>query len=295
MARLDDFLEPLHQGVLEVPVPKGAVTEPLDPGWVKSPINVPTPGTIASYRKGRYHVHETATEWKVHLDRYDPKKHPVMHLVDDAPFIMLITDTLLALLMETRGTGDTRQILKVQRRAWQLEILIGSVAILTGLRILLNPRGAFSTLFGLLIPALIIGLGLVMVTRGFRARAEGGVSWGPVLSGLGICAIGGLAFTLPARVWALGILTILAIWGFASALVSFYTVSRGRTTVPEGLYYRLALGVISLVLTILIFREPAWVVLILTRVLGIIALVLGITLVVNGVRLRRRMRGSPGN
>ena len=294
MTRLDDFLEPLHQGVLEVPVPKEAVTEPLDPGWVRSSINVPSPGMIASYRKGQYHVHETATEWKVHLDRYDPKKHPVMHLVDDAPFITLITDTILALLMETRGTGDTRQILRVQKRAWQLEILIGSVTFLTGLRIVSDPRWAFQSLFGLLIPAFIIGLGLVMATRGFRSRAEGGISWGPVWSGLGICVIGALAWILPERFWAVGILVILAIWGCASALVSFYNVSKGRSAVPEGLYYRLALGIISLVLTILIFMAPAWVVFILTWVLGVIALVLGITLVVNGVRLRRRMRGSPG-
>jgi hypothetical protein len=69
MTRLDEFLEPLHHGVWEVAVPKDSVTEPLDSGWEKSKINVPSPGTIDSYRKGQYHVHETATEWRVHLDR----------------------------------------------------------------------------------------------------------------------------------------------------------------------------------------------------------------------------------
>jgi hypothetical protein len=34
---------------------------------------------------------------------------------------------------------------------------------------------------------------------------------------------------------------------------------------------------------------------ILTQVLGVIALVLGITLVVNGVRIWKRMRGSQGS
>jgi len=47
------------------------------------------------------------------------------------------------------------------------------------------------------------------------------------------------------------------------------------------------------VLTILIFLSPVRVVLILTRILGVIALVPGITLIVNGVRLRRRMRSVP--
>jgi uncharacterized membrane protein HdeD (DUF308 family) len=297
VTRLDDFLGPLHQGVLEVPVPKEAVTEPLDPGWEKSAINMPSPGMIASYRKGQYHVHETATEYKVHLDRYDPKVHPLMHLVDDAPFITMITDTLLALVMETRGTGDTQEILTVQKKAWHLEILVGAVVILTGALIYSNPRGAFHSLFVLLIPLLIIGLGILMVARGIRYRAQGGISWGTVCSGLGICLIGWLASLLSVQQWALVILVILAVWGFASAIASFLDVHRARKgflSLPEGLYYRLALGIISLVLGILIFLAPLQVVLILTRVLGVIAMVLGITLIVNGARLRERMRSVPG-
>jgi hypothetical protein len=50
---LDEFPGPLNDGVWEVIVLKDPVTEPLDPGWVKSPINVPAPGTIARYRKCR--------------------------------------------------------------------------------------------------------------------------------------------------------------------------------------------------------------------------------------------------
>jgi hypothetical protein len=75
MTRLDEFLEPLHHGVWEVVVPNDSVTEPLDSGWEKEKINVASPGTIVSYRKGQYHVHETTTEWRVHLDRHDPKLH----------------------------------------------------------------------------------------------------------------------------------------------------------------------------------------------------------------------------
>ena len=296
MTKLDDFLGPLHQGVLEVPVPKEAVTEPLDDGWVKSGINIPTPGTIASYRKGQYHVHETATEWKVHLDKYDPKKHPVMHLVDDAPFIMMITDTLLALIMETRGTGETQEILNVQRKAWQMEILIGLVVMLVGALIWSNPRGAFYSISMILLPLIIIGLGVLMVVRGIRYRAQGGISWGTVASGLGICLMGGLAFSISMQFWLLVVLAILAIWGLASAIVSFLNVQKARKglmVLPEGLPYRLILGIVSLVLVVLIFLSPVRVVVMLTRILGIIAIVLGITLIVNGVRLRERMRNIP--
>jgi uncharacterized membrane protein HdeD (DUF308 family) len=234
----------------------------------------------------------------VHLDKYDPKKHPVMHLVDDAPFIMMITDTLLALVMETRGSGETQEILNVQRKAWQLEILIGSVITLVGAFIWADPRGAFYSLFLIIFPLLIIGLGVLMVVRGIRYRAQGGISWGTVASGLGICLMGGLAFSISMQFWVLAVLAILAIWGLASAVVSFLNVHRARkglVALPEGLPYRLILGVVSLVLVILIFLSPVRVVVILTRVLGIIAMVLGITLIVNGVRLRERMRRVPAS
>ncbi len=51
MSELEDFLAPLHQGVWEVIVLKEDVTEPLGQDWVKSQFNLPSPGTIASYRK----------------------------------------------------------------------------------------------------------------------------------------------------------------------------------------------------------------------------------------------------
>jgi len=90
MTRLDDFLGPLHQGVWEVVVPKQEVTEPLDESWKKSEINVPSPEMVASYRKGQYHTHETKEEWKTHMDRYDPETSPGMHLVDDAPLVLML-------------------------------------------------------------------------------------------------------------------------------------------------------------------------------------------------------------
>ena len=112
---LDEFLRPLHEGVWEVIVPKESVTEPLDPSWVKSRINVPSPGTRASYRKGQYHAHEQQTEWHVHLDNYDPKVHPVLHLIDDAPLLLMIGDTVVTLIAGTRKkTGKEEEILKDQ-------------------------------------------------------------------------------------------------------------------------------------------------------------------------------------
>ncbi len=156
MTKLDEFLGPLNNGVWEVVVPKESVTEPLDTGWVKSPINVPTPGTIASYRKGQYHVHEQQTEWHVHLDNHDPKVHPYLHLVDDAPLLLMIGDTVVTLIAGTRKkTGNEKEILEDQKRSWKEQVLVGVLLMLVGVFIASNPMLAFEGIMLLLVPLAI--------------------------------------------------------------------------------------------------------------------------------------------
>jgi uncharacterized membrane protein HdeD (DUF308 family) len=70
-------------------------------------------------------------------------------------------------------------------------------------------------------------------------------------------------------------------------------VKRGESVGPETLGKRLALGIISLALSLLIIIAPFGVVWVLTQVLGIVSLLLGLTLVVNGLRIRGRMSVRP--
>ena len=150
VTRLDDYLSPLEEGECEVIVEKEEVTEPLD-GWEKSTFNLPTPGVIASYRKGRYHVHETKKDWRVHKDRYDPKDHPFMHLVDDAPLVFLLGGTFNALLFETKHSlsKDPMQFLNEHRVAWQILLITGMAMILIGGYVGLDPFTVFFTTLGL--------------------------------------------------------------------------------------------------------------------------------------------------
>ena len=68
--------------------------------------------------EGQYDVHETATEWRVHLDNHDPKYHPLLHLIDDAPLLLMIGDTFVTLVSGTRNkTGNEQMILEGQVRA----------------------------------------------------------------------------------------------------------------------------------------------------------------------------------
>ena len=154
---MDDFLSPLEEGEREVIVEKEEVTEPLD-GWEKSALNLPTPGVIASYRKGQYHVHETEKNWKVHKDRYDPKDHPFIHLVDDAPLVFLLGGTFNALLFDVKKslTRDPMQLLDEHRVAWQLLLIVGTAMILIGAYVGVDPFRAFLKTVKYAIPAIIL-------------------------------------------------------------------------------------------------------------------------------------------
>jgi uncharacterized membrane protein HdeD (DUF308 family) len=295
LTRLDDFLEPLSQGIWEVVIPKDTVTEPLDTGWRKSAINVPSPGTIASYRKGRFHVHETKTEWRVHLDRYDPKKNPVMHLVDDAPLILMISDTFMTLVMDTKRTAirNTADILRTQRFIWQEQVVFGFVLCLVGIFIVNNPLNFFRDLFEMIIPLLIIGLAVIFLVRPFRSRLPEKYQIVDLSRGIGIFCAGIFAWLLPLALWIIFILVILSLWMIASSVMLLKRVAKGRHAVPEGFYSRMVIGVISLVLAVLLFISPAGILMLLMEILGAVTVLLGITLGINGLRLRTWMKQVP--
>lgn len=291
MTRLDDFLSPLHHGVWEVVVEKSSVTEPLDGGWKKSALNVPSPGTIASFRKGQYHVHETRTEWRVHLDRYDPKKHPLLHLADDAPLLLMIGETCGTLISHIRhpsGTG-TQQVMEEQRLSWQRQILLGFSIFFAGVLIVANPLRFIDDVTHILIPVLLFGFGVVIAWKGFRTRSAGGIDWEGVLQGVTVFCTGIISWYLPLVIWSLAILAILAVWALATAVILLFQIARHRTAIPEGFWSRLITGILSLLLVIFSISAPRASVMLMVTVLGVIAVLVGIMFVVNGMRLRQWM------
>lgn len=294
VSELDDFLEPLHQGVWEVAVPKESVAGSPGSGWARSAINLPTPGTIASYRKGQYHVHETATEWRVHLDRYDPKVHPLLHLVDDAPLVFMISGTLLALIMDTKSAlrRETSSLVAEQKAAWQLLIVAGFCMMLIGVLIGVDPLSSFERIVILGVRLSVIGLALVVIGRGLHHDPFRVVSRGRILLGLGILAIGLISFSLELEWVASVFILILALWAFASAAVSLKRTVRGRLAVPEGFYKRLSIGIASLLFALFILAAPDAIEELLVYVVSGIALLFGFLLVLDGLSFRRRMKAS---
>ena len=294
MTKLDEYLGPLEKGVWEVTIPKQSVTEPLDAGWEKSAVNVPSPGTLASYRKGRYHVHETETEWKVHLDNHDPKTHPYLHLIDDAPLLLMIGDTFVTLVEGARKkSGDTKEILEDQKRTWQQQVLSGIFIMLFGTLIVLYPLAFFNGIVTLILPLAIIALGCVAVWNGIKTGPSGSRDRGKMYKGIAIVVVGIVVGFLPVEFFAILILLVLGLWMLASGLMLLTRATKGRAAIPEGFISRIIIAIISLILVFMIFIEPKGVLQLLMIVVGTVALLLGLMLAINGMRLRNRMEQIP--
>jgi uncharacterized membrane protein HdeD (DUF308 family) len=271
-------------------VPKESVTEPLDPGWVKSPINVPSPGTLASYRKGQFHCHEQKSEWHVHLDNYDPKVHPGLHLIDDAPLLLMIGDTVVTLISGTRRKkGNEKEILEDQKRSWKEQVLVGILLMLVGVFIVLNPLRTFEGIVHLLVPLAIICLGIITAWHGIASSPLRVLPGGLLYQGIGIVIAGLIAFYLPLNLWIAILLGILALWMLASAVYLLIRARKGRAAIPEGFTSRVIIAIISLVFVALIILNPMGTLQLLMEIVGIIAFLLGLMVLVNGVRLRNRM------
>lgn len=237
-------------------------------------------------------MHETKTEWRVHLDRYDPKVNPLLHLVDDAPLILMISDTFMTLITETKRAEmkDTEEILKTQKYAWQGQVVSGLISGFVGLRIVRNPITFFTNILELIIPLAIIFLALIVIVSALHAGSPKKRPSRDLYKGIGIFSAGIFAFILPLAFWVIFILAVVALWMISSAFMLLRRVVKGRDAVPEGFYSRMAIGIISLVSAILLVISPADILVLLIVILGTVTLLLGITLCINGLRLRSWMK-----
>ena len=291
MSTLESYLGALHQGVFQVVVPKAVVTEPLEPDWKRSAINVPSPDTIASYRKGQYHAHETVSEYRVHMDRYDPEKNPLMHLIDDAPLVLMLHETMETIFVTGKDAtrSDPLQRLEDQRVSWKLRMGLGVVLLAIGAVLLILAFYETVIFFTVILPSLILLLGLLAIVKGIQQsdRREDAVK--NVIEGSMVAGAGVVLFILW-ELYLLLILLVLAIWFFSSAVVTLLRVVRERRNLTKGFWYTLGLGVSSLVLGILAITLPEELVELLIFLLAGLVLMAGAFTVLDAYGLRNAAR-----
>lgn len=295
MSTLESYLDALHQGVFQVVVPKALVTEPLEPGWKQSAINVPSPDTIASYRKGRYHAHETVSEYRVHMDRYDPEKNPIMHLIDDAPLVLMIHETMETIFVTGRDATrrDPRQRLADQRMSWKLRMGLGAVLLAIGAVLLLLAVDETILFFTVILPSLVLILGLLTIAEGVRGRDHKERAGREIVRG-GMLAGAGLVLFVFWKLYLVLILLTLMVWFFSSAAVTLLRVVRERRRLTKGFWYTLGLGLSSLALGILVITLPDELVEILLALLAGLVLMAGAFTLLDAWGLRNVARLMEG-
>ncbi len=291
MSTLESFLDALHQGVYQVIVPKAVVTEPLEPDWKRSAINVPSPDTIASYRRGQYHAHETLSEYRVHMDRYDPEKNPLMHLIDDAPLVLMVHDTMETILVTAKDATrrDPLQRLLDQQMSWRFRMGLGALLWAIATILLFLAFYDVTPFFAVILPSLVLFLGLLTIVKGIRQRdrkehANKDIVRGSLVAGTGI-----VLFVFW-ELYLVLILLLLAIWFFSSAVVTLLRVVRERGNLTKGFWYTSGLGVSSLALGILAVTLPEGLVDLLLLLLAGIVLMAGAFMVLDAYGLRNAAR-----
>ena len=287
MPALMDFLDPLHQGVWEVIVPREEVTEPLEPPWKRSAINVPSPETVASYRNGQYHAHETGEDYRVHLDRYDPEKNPVLHLVNDAPLALMIFETLETLAVSAKDARREDPVARIAdlRLSGGMRMALGGLVAAIGAALLLLALGSVELFFELVVPALVALAGVLLLAHGVLLRARGIQGWKDVVRGLAMLA-GGVLLFLFWTLYLVLLLVLLAVWFLSSAAVTLARVVRTRGKVPQGFAFTVVLGAASLLFGYWAFVDPERLVRVLVLLLGAITLLAGAFLLVDGYGMR---------
>ncbi|MFH0967253.1 MAG: DUF308 domain-containing protein [Methanobacteriota archaeon] len=294
MTSIMEHLYPLNQGVWEVTIPKGEIPLAIGSEWERSIINIPTPGTIASYRNGQYHLHETKTHYKVHLDRFDPRIHPVLHLVDDAPLLLMIAETFITIFSFTKDPAqyDAGEMIQKQADAWHHLILLGLLSIVIGFGFVFVPDIAFEDITGLIVPIGVFMVGILTILSRFVSSDLKEKNY-TTMQGMSFIVISGVLFLIPPLLWSVFILILLGIWMFSSAAFLLSRVFRGRSGVPEGFASRCIIGITSLILGLLIFIIPAGIIRIFLLILGVLIFFFGVSGVVAGIRLRSRMTELP--
>nr|WP_319539568.1 hypothetical protein [uncultured Methanospirillum sp.] len=292
MPSIEDFLHPLHEGIWEVSIPRDQVTEPFGEEWVRSQINVPTPGTMASYRSGQYHLHETRTEFKVHLDRYDPKRHPLLHLIDDAPLLLMISETFITLISFTRqqprpGTGGQ---IDEQNAVLRHHLILGPLLIFLGVIFIIIPDLTFFGLTTLLIPGVVLLFGVLTLMSSVSIHPFRVSSRNDLIGGVWIIGVAVILGWIPPRLWGGVILVLLSGWMFASSVMLLRRVLRGRRAVPEGFVSRMLIGAVSLLLGGASLIAPEAVLMIFMDILGVLTVTAGGVVTITGIRLRRMMQ-----
>lgn len=250
MAALEDKVGALYQGTPKVSVPKGEI-EPLSGAWTKSKINLPHKGSKASYRNGRLHAHDMGDYFEVHLDRVDPDKQAVQHLIEDAPLVFWFWTGFSFASHSASGLQDRHK--ESWLDTWGIRIALGLILVALGIVIGTDPfRGrALAFLALVLATSAIAVLSLYKAAKGWKRGKGRSDLW----MGIFALVMTAVLIVFPNTVMVIMFLA-LTVWTMGSAL--FLLFGRGEKLLqPRDSLIPIILGLLSLGMAISLLVWPS--------------------------------------
>lgn len=293
MPSIEDFCGDLYNGAKEVKVPKSLVTE-ISPGWYSSRYNLPHRGSSGAMRNGRLHAHDLGDHWSVHLDRVDPKKHSMGHLIADAPLILFIwSGFLTAMLMAKEdldpGWALAPENIVLSKRDSRRKLAIGLLLVFFGTLAVLDPWIELYTVV-VLIPFFIMFLGGLLIFEGCSAPAGKGRA--KMFGGMAVIMFGFLGLALPGLILIL-MLVFIVFWTLASGIYLLVLLDESKMTWQDKLA-PLVLGSLSFVFGALLIYNMQGTLILFLQVIGGLAILIGSFFILASLGVARTVRNALG-
>ncbi|MGD1060014.1 MAG: hypothetical protein ABR879_00965 [Methanomassiliicoccales archaeon] len=282
MPSIEDFVQNLYKGEKEVSVPKDKVTK-LSPGWHTSKLNLPHKGSKGSWRNGLLHAHDMGDHYLVHLDRVDPGKHSISHMIADAPLMLFLWTGFRDVSKGAKGKKAEGQ--EVPTSKWMPHVVIGSALLLIGIVIVADNALALNVIYLAAAAALLV-LGIAFIWRGLGITRKP-VAWIGVVIGVIAIIIAAVIYFVPVIAFWILLLT-LAVWTLGSGL--FLILGRGdKLQFDAGSLAPFIMGIASLALAIALVFNPSSGLNVVVTLGGLLVAFMGLMQVVAGVILRNAL------
>jgi uncharacterized membrane protein HdeD (DUF308 family) len=187
------------------------------------------------------------------------------------------------------------ELATVFRRQATWYIVRGVLALLFGIAAFLFP-GAALFAATLVFAAFSLADGIASIVTGVQGRKAGAIGWGLIVRGLIGVAIGALFLAMPVLAtlaYAFTALALLSFWAIVTGIFEIVAAVRLRKEM-EGEWLLILSGLLSVLLGLAIpavlMSDPVATIVSVGWLIGVYALIAGITLLALGIRLRRRVQ-----
>ncbi len=174
-------------------------------------------------------------------------------------------------------------MLRTLSRHWWVLLIRGLLAIVFGILAIVSP-GITGLALLLLFGAYALVDGVFSLIAAFRERAGNDRWWALLLEGLAGIAAGVLTFIFP-DLAGVALVYLIAAWALITGVFEIVAAIRLRKEL-EGEWLMVVSGVLSIILAVLLMINPAAGAAAIVMIIGIYAIIFGITLIVLAFRVK---------